>query len=98
MSGMGAVGLGAAGSLFGLINANKQAKAEQSALNTLAKQEQDQIDQRDKEIKQESLQPAMIAVRQQQEKINQNISTANSPYATAINYSTLGGLKGKLGG
>jgi hypothetical protein len=80
-----------------LFGQNKESQKQKDTEDQTAKEEQDAINAKNSELHQESLQPAMIQVRQQQEQINQQISNANSPYTNAINFSTLGGLKGKLG-
>jgi hypothetical protein len=76
----------------------QSAKKQKDALAETAEQEQDAINAKNKELRQEQLQPAMVQVIQQQEQINQRIANAASPYTNAINFSTLGGLKGSLGG
>ena len=92
MSGMAGVGLGLAGQAYSLFKGVGAQKNEQDQLDATAKKEQDLINEREKELKQEAAQPAMIAKRQAQETMLTNLK--NDPYASPLNnLAKLGGLK-----
>ncbi|MGH2612053.1 MAG: hypothetical protein ACRDFB_03265 [Rhabdochlamydiaceae bacterium] len=98
--GVGASILGSGFDLFDSISAQDQFSEEtqqQQALETQEINAEKAEIGKEKDMEQEQQeQPTLIQAKAQQEKNLQQISNKNSTYANPVNYSTMGGLKGKL--